>query len=270
MTIDSRVAHGIAGRHLEEALQNSARVIGRIQAGIKRHPTRPATAKGARRELREYREPVAKHSLWWTEGEDRHDGPFLAWLGTLGGKDDLPITRHQYAPIATRSLTALMHIVGKISLHAVARCLQRNGTLAWDDVKPLLAESAGCMVVIAEVANRLALRQIAVPAGGGLFVGDFSAKDGITMQTYIVLDEAQPSRWRPVQKAIRESFSTTGLTFRALCLGAAYHPEEQWNRTVDRVTESLRTFGWLGQAYDPRLDPVSAAWNDYRARAAGA
>lgn len=269
MGIDKRVAHGIAGRHLKDALNDSIRVLGRVRAAIDRRSTRPATSKGARRELHEIRQAVIRHSLWWTEGDDRHNGPFLAWLGAFGDADgELVLTRYRVAPAAKRSSPVQAGTAGCLSLHAVARCLQRNGTLSWADVKPALADATAYLLLMTDVARVSGLRQIPVPAGNGLFVGDFQAEVESIMETYLVLDDSQFSRWTPVRNAVLGAVKAAGLTpeaaYTATCFGRCPIRES----AVSSIAQALASFRWLREDYNPRLDPVSAAWRDYRAKAA--
>lgn len=269
MGIDRRVAHGIAGRHLEDALAASAQVLGRVHASIARRPTRPGTAKAARRELREFRSAVARHSLWWTEGEDRHDGPYLAWLGARGEPGgDLILSRFRFSPAAVRTLSARGSDVGRLSLHAVARCLQRNETLAWDGLKPILAEATSGFLLMSAAAQAASLRQFLVPAGDGLFVGRFRPETESRMETYVVPDEAVPSRWHPVRAAVRTAIREAGLEIEEIHRAAAYGSSAACVPAVTNIAAALSAFYWLKQDYEPKLDPVSAAWNDYRGRAA--
>lgn len=268
MGIDSRIAHGVAGRHLDDALNNSTLVLERIRRVLDRRSTWPSTSKGARRELREIRRPIAKHSLWWMEGEDRNDGPFLAWLGARGEEDGtLALIRSRVCPIASRTRPVQMEKVGTLSLHAMARCFQRNGTLSWDAVKPTLADAAANLVLMSEVAQENSLLQLAVPAHLGLFVGDFDAKGELILETYLLLDEAVPSRWIPVRKATLGAIASSGMTQQELYETAAFGSSPLWSALVADIGESLTSFWWLREAYEPQLDPLSVAWNDYQARA---
>ncbi|MGQ0655016.1 MAG: hypothetical protein ACT4P4_22575 [Betaproteobacteria bacterium] len=269
MGIDGRVAHGIAGRHLEDALAASGQVLGRIHASIARRPTRPGTAKAARRELREFRNAVIQHSLWWTDGEDRHDGPYLAWLGARGEPGgDLILSRFRFSPAATRTLPARMSDVGRLSLHAVARCLQRNQTLAWDGLKPILAEATSAFLLMSAAAKVASLRQFLVPAGEGLFVGRFNPEGESRMDTYLVPDEGVRSRWHPVRAAVRAAVRDSGLEMEDAHRAATYGASAACVSAVAGIATALSAYYWLRQDYEPKLDPVSAAWNDYRAKVA--
>ena len=189
VTIDRRVAHGIAGRHLEDALGASMEVMERIRRAISRRSTRPATAKGARRELKEIRGAVVAHSLWHAEGEDRREGPWLAWFGAKSYGEERPeglhLMRYRLFPAAQRVRPVEADYVARMSLHAVARCLQRNETLSWEEVKPILADATAYSVLMAKVCQVAALPQLCVHAGDGLFVGSLDADGDPELETYL-------------------------------------------------------------------------------------
>jgi hypothetical protein len=269
MGIDKRVAHGIAGRHVKDALNDSIRVLRRIRAATSKRPARPGTWKGARRELHDIRHEVARHSLWWREGEDRHDGPYLVWLGAYGDADgELGLVRHRLAPAATRSLSMQSGIAGFLSLHAVARCLQRNGTLSWAEIKPVLADAAANLLLMSDVARVQGLRQIPVMAGSGLFVGDFKAEGNSTMETYLMLDEGQVSRWIPVRETLVRAVKSAGLEPGDGCAAACYVHCPAKIRAEEEIGQALASFRWLREEYNPKLDPLSVAWKDYATKVA--
>lgn len=269
MGIDKRIAHGVAGRHLEDALHDSVQVLGRVRTAILKRPTRPGTAKGARRELREIRRPVAQHALWWEEGENRHDGPFMAWYSARGNDEgELVLSRTRISPVAVRSQPAQMQDVGRLSLHAVARCLQRKHTLAWEELKPVISEATANFQLMAAVGLAMGLRQVAIPAGGGIFVGNFKAKGESTMATYIVFDDAAPSRWKPVTEIVRGAIKAAGVTPSMAEQAAAHGAHADWSGAIGQISASLASFRWLRQGYDPQLDPLSVAWIDFRSRRA--
>jgi hypothetical protein len=268
MAIDSRVAHGIAGRHLQDALKSSIEVMERVRKSICRRSTRPATAKGARRELREIRGAVACHSLWYAEGEDRHDGPWLSWFGARSygeeGERCLHLARYRLAPAAQRVNPVQSDFVASLRLHAVARCLQRNDTLSWADVKPILADATAYSVLMAEVCRVASLPQLAVQAGDGLFVGGTDEDGDPYLETYLKLDEAQPSRWAPVRMAQLISMVEFGLRQEDVYAMAAYSFVDGWDSAVEQLGGALSGFKWLTEQDQPKLDPLSVAWNDFR------
>ena len=245
-------------------------VIGRVQAAISKRSSSPTTFKGARREIREIARAVENHSLWFTSREERKDGPSLAWFGALGvgerGADGLQLYRYRFCPAATRSLPFRIDYVAGLRLHAVARCLQRNGTLAWDEVKPILADAAAYGVLMAEVAKVAGLSQIAVHAGDGLFVGSIDVDGDPHLETYLKLDEALPSRWAPVRMAQLISMVHSGLGREDVYAVASYNSSDAWEGAVSQLSACLGSFKWLRGEYDPKLDPLSAAWKDYRSR----
>jgi hypothetical protein len=269
MAIDSRVAHGVAGLHLEDSLRASMDVMERVRKALSRRSTRPETPKGARRELKEIRGAVVAHSLWYAEGEDRREGPWLAWFGAKGYGEErtgLHLMRYRLCPAAQRARPVDADYVASLSLHAVARCLQRHGTLSWAEVKPILADATAYSVLMSEVCSAVALPQLAVRAGEGLFVGGVDSDGDPELQTYLAIDEALPSRWAPVRTAQLISMVQSGLRREDVYAVAAYGYSELWDSGVRQLSASLEGFKWLKAQYDPKLDPLSVAWNDFRSR----
>jgi hypothetical protein len=250
-------------------LRRDTLVTERLQSAISRRTSRPTTVKGARREIREFYGAVANHSLWFAEGEDRHDGPWIAWFGARGfgaeKTDTLQMLRHRYCPAARRTEVFRADFVATVRLHAVARCLQRNGTLSWAEVKPILADAAAYSVLMQQVAQGASLKQIAVHAGDGLFVGGLDVDEDPYLETYLMLDEALPSRWSPVRTTQLISMVASGLEKRDVYAVAAYENAESWHPAVVTLCERLQNFKWLTGPYDRKLDPLSMAWSLYRA-----
>ena len=270
MAIDSRVAHGIAGRHLEDALQASMRVMKRVTDTVNRRSTRPSTHKGARRLVKEVHRPIVEHSFWFAEGEDRRDGPWIVWLAanTYGNdaRQGLQLFRHRFRPGARGQSPFEAEYIAGVSVHAVARCLQRNGTLSWTDVKPILADAAAFGLLMAGVASLASLKQIAVHAGDGLFVGGLDDDGDPQLETYLKVDEALPSRWSSVRAVQLATLAAVGLSRDEVCAAAAYGQDGAWMAVMAKLAQELDSFSWLREPYDPKLDPLSKAWNDYRLR----
>jgi hypothetical protein len=118
---------------------------------------------------------------------------------------------------------------------------------------------------MADVCRAASLPQLAVHAGDGLFVGGTDADGDPRLETYLKLDEALPSRWVPVRTAQLISMVHSGLTQGEIYGVAAYGYSNAWEPAVNQLGECLSSFKWLKARYDPKLDPLSTAWNDYRA-----
>lgn len=155
---------------------------------------------------------------------------------------------------------------GFLSLHAVARCLQRNGTLSWAEIKPVLADAAANLILMSEVASANALRQIPIPGGNGLFVGNFRPGEESTMETYLMLDDGQVSRWTPVRDAMLRAVKTADFSPEDGYAAACYVHCPGLSRAADGIAQALATFRWLREDYNPKLDPLSVAWKDYAAK----
>jgi len=242
-------------------------VMGRVRTSLVERSTLPSTCKGARKVIRELRGPVARHGLWWVEEEAPHDGPSLSWFGARAeGGDRLVLSRYRVAPAARRSRVAEVQDLGRLTLHAVARCLQRNKTLAWADVRPLLAEATANCLLLGAVACACRLRQIAVPAGAGLFLGSPGEHDVPNMETYVVLDDALPSRWHPVRRATLNALAVNSLTPTDICVAVSHGDNDALAVAGKQIGLALKPIWWLQEEYDPKLDPLSEAWGDYRLR----
>lgn len=80
--------------------------------------------------------------------------------------------------------------------HAVARCMQRNGTTSLAQIE----QETNIAFVLARTMRALALvegwKQIGVPGNEGLFIGEMTASDDVCLKTYIKPQaNGRSSRW---------------------------------------------------------------------------
>ena len=143
--------------------------------------------------------------------------------------------------------------------HAVARCMQRNGTTSLAEIE----HETNIAFVLARVMRALALvegwKQIGVPASEGLFIGDMTAGDDVCLKTYIKpRANGRDSRW--------DGFSAL---FEAM---PKWHADQvlqgsellQW--MVDHILILRKSaalsdrFPFLLEPYRSVDDPLDAAW----------
>jgi hypothetical protein len=80
--------------------------------------------------------------------------------------------------------------------HAVARLMQRSGTLDFAQVMPVLIEAIDVAFTFRATYLDEAWQQVGVPAGGGLFVGSIEAGDVIDISSWFVPGaNDRKSRW---------------------------------------------------------------------------
>jgi hypothetical protein len=143
--------------------------------------------------------------------------------------------------------------------HAVARCLQRNGVMALDDI----GQETSVAFVFARALRALAKveqwKQAAVPTPNGLFVGDVIDNGDFHLKTYLrpaASDRA--SRW--------SSFCELFSTMPAWTLSQVHDGSDLLHWMIDQIV-ALRTsaalaerFPFLLKPYESADDPLDAAW----------
>ncbi len=102
-----------------------------------------------------------------------------------------------------------------------------------------------------DVARASGIRQIPVPAGNGLFVGDFHSEGDSTMETYLVFDDGQISRWAPVRTALLGAIKANGLSPEGAYMAACYGPRPGWGAVATGVAQALAPFWWLKEDSTP-------------------
>ena len=149
----------------------------------------------------------------------------------------------------------------EISIHALARCMQRNGVLSLDNIEA----QTWCAVHLAPHVGMLAIKtgwlQLAIPTGdGGLFVGN--AATG-SLRTYIKPgDNDRRSRW---QTLIDLFPPFPPLSLDEIREGARV---VEWaTPTLERISkfrEIRYLLRFMSEEYSELIDPVDARWANAR------
>ena len=144
-----------------------------------------------------------------------------------------------------------------ITPHALARCLQRNGSLKISEIKQELLCTSALAAPMAVVAQRLGWKQVFINTPSGLFLGDFSTS-GITIRTYI-----QPgrngrfSKWDDVKRLLPE-FPPDVVFRQEADLDSYTSALHAWFKA--HGAEVGRHMSFQREPYERHADPLDGTW----------
>jgi hypothetical protein len=152
-----------------------------------------------------------------------------------------------------------------IDKHAIARSHQRlrqtDWTLVQRELKTVGTLAAGVFIV----ATAIQLKQFAIPAMHGLFVGEV-ADDCLLAKTYLTAPLSK--RWSSVLDAwIRFEQQGSQEWTDAIEAVALHHDSPQLNKPLAALAEQLLLFPFLRTPYQPGVDLVGEFWSAAREQA---
>jgi hypothetical protein len=153
-----------------------------------------------------------------------------------------------------------------IRSHAVARLMQRSGTLDFADVIPVLIEAVDIAFMFRTTYVGEGWRQVGVPAGGGLFVGSIETGGVIDLGSWFVPGaNGRQSRWTNFASYLgaRLGESGAGLPKLSDSLQAAC---DMHDRVLARGSIVDR-FPFLSRPHARTQDPLSDQWYVAKAQA---
>jgi len=201
MFIDHRVAHGLAKIALDTGRVTTQECDSELFA-IVRNVLRATKMRGNAREARRVVVPRLLKAL---DGDDMWAEPDME-----GGAARVNCLR--VIKSADLGLWAILYVIDAVSTeitktvlleiapHAIARCMQRNGTDKMSGILPELLAAVTMVNVVRRQAFKENWLQVGLPTPLGVFVGEVNAGVPV-MRTYLKLWESgPPSRWKAYQK----------------------------------------------------------------------
>ncbi len=152
----------------------------------------------------------------------------------------------------------------EVDEHAVERLFLRLNTLTLASVADELRDAMLFTLPLTEVAERLSLRQIALPTSKGAFLCHYDPESRILLaKTWLPADAMGP-RWDYVRRAIRETNEKCGgeeELARLFGTGMKRAIADGDCRAVERLVSSLSKILWLKEEYLPQPDVVGDIWD---------
>lgn len=185
MYIDERVAHGRADLYLRDRPELEPDTLERIIREVCNDaPPRPVRADKFTLCLHTERyllAPLKAHGFF---GHIEYSAPDpLLWVSIVGGNQRVGFRWVQLLhAIEANTFWILKPLT--ISPHAIARCLQRVGTMDVSAIREPISLALGFSIPLMSVSQKENWKQFAVPVREGLFLGD-SGPDGWVIRTYI-------------------------------------------------------------------------------------
>jgi hypothetical protein len=200
MFIDPRVAHGLAKIALDKGRVTAQECDNELFA-IVRNVLRATKMSRNTREARRVVVPRLLKALnreeMWAE-PDTEGGAARVNCFRIIKSADIGLWSVVYM-IDAVSTEVKKSVLLEISPHAIARCMQRNGTDRMADILPELLAAVGMVNVVQRQALKENWMQVGLPTPLGVFVGEVSAGVPV-MRTYLKLGESgQRSRWKAYQ-----------------------------------------------------------------------
>jgi hypothetical protein len=201
MFIDHRVAHSLAKIALDTRRVTEQECDSELFA-IVRNVLRATKMSGNSREARRVVVPRLLKALdregTWAE-PDTEGGGARVNCSRIIKSADIGLRSVVYTiDVVSTAVTKTVQL--EISPHALARCLQRNGTDKTNDIMQELLAAVGMVNVIRRQAFKENWTQVGLPTPLGVFVGEINAGVPV-MRTYLKFgDNGQRSRWKAYQK----------------------------------------------------------------------
>lgn len=266
MFVDPRVAHGRARFDLSRsprmvAQERRAEISELIAQCIERFAG-PRTRRNLMRLLeRQVAPKLARLGLEPYVGALGQEHGLFVNFSTMSGEHGL---REFQLQLTVPDLVLRSFASTVVRPHAVARCMQRNGTTSLAEIE----SETSVAFVLARVMRALALvegwKQIGVPTRQGLFIGEMTDGDDVCLKTYIKPEaNGRGSRW--------DGFAALFDAMPAWNADQIRHGSELLQWMVDHIVALRESaalsdrFPFLLEPYRSVDDPLDAAWNAARA-----
>jgi hypothetical protein len=226
MFIDHRVAHGLAKVALDTGrvtAQECESELFAIVSNVLRATKRSGNTREARRVVVPRLLKALDREDMWAE-PDMEGGATRVNCFRVIKSADLGLWNVVYT-IDAVSTEVRKTVLLEISPHAIARCMQRNGTDKINCIQPELLAAVSTMNVVRRQAFKENWIQVGLPTPLGVFVGEINAGVPV-MRTYLKLGESgRRSRWKAYQKV--------------------FHPmPREWD-LVTSLDHAKRMYDWL-------------------------
>jgi hypothetical protein len=265
MSVDTKLAHGLAGNSFREVLTYASGMMNLLQH-LHFLPKSPArTPKGARKLVANAKRYISVAATWILEKETNREGPAIHWLFfTPADKNgNIELCSARYAPISTTSIFSLDPIL-IIKKHALARVHQRMDEMQWGDIKFELTSIGMALLPMIEVTKALSLKQIFLPSLNGIFVGCIDSDGRVVINTFLVRGKLS-SRW---EKALATFYIFSDTIFAntenhivtvdALLDNTLHIPSAATDVLIRELANP--DFDWLREEYQPGVDNKDEYW----------
>jgi hypothetical protein len=196
MYVDVRVAHNLARDGLHQQRQPLRDIAAKALVALKGLYTqlpRDKSARSLRRNLPKHLNRLSRTleaDVWIQEA---NGALFLLFQRTTIADDG--VCSHHFV-IDCQNWTVSHKPMVRITPHALARLMQRRGTMDFDDVRVPVAEAVGRAMSLMQQVSDDGWRQYGIPSCGGLFVGQMDADETLELSTWFVPGlTGQASRW---------------------------------------------------------------------------
>lgn len=270
MSIDSKLAHGIARNSFQTIMSFGSGLQNLLLHFHHRNKTQVSTPKGARKLIAQVRRYIITCAFWMVEMETNREGPAIHWLFFLPDSEgDIKLSTARYAPL-NQNLLLNSKTLTIIKKHALARAHQRLDEVDWQDVLKDLRLASLMIAPMREVAQTLRLKQVFLTTGDGVLVGEVREDGVLQMNTYLHSDRLS-ARWQQVASAAQECLESfdadkDGLITK-LTYALMFDSTPELNDLVATLSETLSQprFGWLKDSYLQGEDVHQTIWNSAKA-----
>jgi hypothetical protein len=152
----------------------------------------------------------------------------------------------------------------EVDEHAIERLFLRLKALALPSVSNELKDAMLLTLPLTEVAERLSLKQLALPTSNGAFLCHHDSESHILLAKTWLPAYAMGSRWCSVRSAIRETNEKFGGEEELAQLFGAGMKRSIADGdcgVIEDVLSALSKFHWLREQYAPRPDAIGDIWN---------
>lgn len=196
MYIDPRVAHSLAREGLQHARQPLRDIAARASVALQVLYTqlpRDHSMRALRRNIPKHLDKLSRNLD--AEVTMHEDGGVLRLLFTRTTVTEDGVCAHQFVIDCVNWAVAHKPMV-RITEHALARLMQRCGTMNFEDVRTPVAEAVGRATALMDKATDEGWLQYGIPAAGGMFVGQLDAEDTLVLASWFVPGlTGQATRW---------------------------------------------------------------------------
>lgn len=272
MSIDSRLAHGIANASFQSIVEFGRGLHNLLLHFHNQKKSPVSTPKGARKMIAPIRRYLQACAFWMAERDTNREGPAIHWLYFLphGKEGDLKLATTRYAPLNWAAIfnTEPLAIIKK---HAIARAHQRLDEIAWSEVAKELSFASVMLAPMIAVAKKLSLQQVFLTTENGILIGEIRPDGLLQLNTYLH-NTRLSVRWQQVAAATMEALESCSSDKDALVVQLMNALMFDGQSKLDTVVSTLATvlgqsrFGWLKHSYEPGEDVQQTIWDAAKAQ----
>ena len=272
MSIDSRLAHGIARTSFQSIVQFGSGLHNLLMHFHHRKKTPVSTPKGGRKLIEQVRRYILICAFWMAEEGTNREGPAIHWLYFLPFEKDgsVELAAARYAPL-NRHLLLVSKPLAIIKKHAIARAHQRLDEIEWSEISREFSFASLMLAPMAKVAKKLELKQVFLTTRSGILVGEVRADGLLQLNTYLHNNRLS-LRWQQVTQAAMDAMESCGSDKDALVKKLTDALMYDGDPGLDDVVSALVTtldqprFSWLKRTYEQGEDVRQTIWDSAKAQ----